>query len=243
MNNQRNFGLIGKGISYSFSKRYFEEKFRKLFLDNYRYQIYDLDSIEEIVELITKEELSGFNVTIPYKEKIIPFLSELNPEAMEIGAVNTVAVKNGQLIGFNTDTFGFEQTLNIVGTAHHDKALILGNGGAAKAVQYVLNQKGIPFQIVSRKAELNFDTITPELVKEHPLIIQCTPVGTFPEVSSVLPFPFEALGAGHLVIDLIYNPSYTEFIQRASKQDAKCVNGYFMLEQQAEKAWKIWESL
>ena len=243
MNNQRNFGLIGKGISYSFSKRYFEEKFRKLFLDNYRYQIYDLDSIEEIVELITKEELSGFNVTIPYKEKIIPFLSELSPEAMEIGAVNTVAVKNGQLIGFNTDTFGFEQTLNIVGRAHHDKALILGNGGAAKAVQYVLNQKGIPFKIVSRKAELNFDTITPELVKEHPLIIQCTPVGTFPEVSSVLPFPFEALGAGHLVIDLIYNPSYTEFIQRASKQDAKCVNGYFMLEQQAEKAWKIWESL
>ncbi len=243
MNNQRNFGLIGKDISYSFSKRYFEEKFRKLFLDNYRYQLYDLDSIEEIVTLITKEELNGFNVTIPYKEKIIPYLSELSDEAREIRAVNTVAVKNGQLIGFNTDTFGFEQTLNIVGRAHHDKALILGNGGAAKAVQYVLNQKGIPYQIVSRKAELNFDTITPELVKEHPLIIQCTPVGTFPQIDSVLPFPFEALGAEHLVIDLIYNPTYTEFIQRASKQDAKCVNGYFMLEQQAEKAWKIWEGL
>lgn len=240
MNRSKNFGLIGKGISYSFSKKYFEEKFRKLFLADHRYELYDLDSLEGLRELIEKENLTGFNVTIPYKEKIIPFLDELSPEVQEIGAVNTVKVVGGKLIGYNTDTYGFEKTLTLHKSPSQRTALILGSGGAAKAVRFVLDKAGIPSQTVSRSGPFTFDLLTSEIVKEHSIIVQCTPVGTFPNTCDVLPFPFQALDSSHLVIDLIYNPSCTEFINRASAQEAKCINGYFMLEQQAEKAWQLW---
>ena len=240
METKRQFGLIGKNISYSFSKKYFEEKFNKLFLTNNSYQLFHLNSVDEFQNLIQKNQLLGLNVTIPYKTEIIPYLDELSDEAEKIGAVNCILFKNGKKEGFNTDAVGFEKTLLIHKKNHHQSALILGDGGAAKAVKYVLEKHKIPYKTVSRKGELNFENITEKEVSDHLLIIQTTPVGTFPNIEETLKFPFEAISKQHLIIDLIYNPEYTEFIKKASKQKAKTVNGYYMLEQQAEKAWEIW---
>lgn len=142
--------------------------------------------------------------------------------------------------GYNTDVFGFEKTLLTNPNSLKNKALILGNGGASKAVQYILKKHQIPFQIVSRKGELNFENLTKDIVNEHKIIIQCTPIGTFPDVENCLPFPFEGIGNEHFAIDLIYNPEQTQFLKKASEQGAKTINGQLMLEQQAEKAWEIW---
>ncbi|MBF8456724.1 shikimate dehydrogenase [Kaistella sp. G5-32] len=240
MNDQKHLGIIGKNISYSFSKKYFEDKFQRLMLNDYSYDVFDLKDISEVEEIFKDPDLIGLNVTIPYKEKILPYLDELSDEAAEIGAVNCILIKDNIKKGFNTDVFGFEKTLLIHRKSFHDSALILGNGGAAKAVQYVLNKYEIPFQTVSRNSELNFSNITKEIVAENTLIIQCTPVGTFPNVEDCLDFPFEGMTEKHLIIDLIYNPVYTSFIKKASEKGAKTANGYYMLEQQAEKNWEIW---
>ncbi|MCL1675439.1 shikimate dehydrogenase family protein [Elizabethkingia meningoseptica] len=234
-------GLIGKNISYSFSKKHFEDKFKKLMLTAYTYDLFDLQQIDEVSGLLTDDTVRGFNVTIPYKEQIIPFLDELSDEAGKIGAVNTVKIfADGRKKGFNTDAFGFEKTLLAHRKEHHTSALILGDGGAAKAVKYVLDKHHIAHQTISRKSDLNFENLTPEVVRGHTLIIQTTPVGTFPNVEDCLLFPFEGLSEQHLIIDLIYNPNYTKFIKNAAEKGAKTVNGYYMLEQQAEKAWEIW---
>ncbi|MDE5438794.1 shikimate dehydrogenase [Elizabethkingia meningoseptica] len=234
-------GLIGKNISYSFSKKHFEDKFKKLMLTAYTYDLFDLQQIDEVTGLLKDDAVRGFNVTIPYKEQIIPFLDELSDEAGKIGAVNTVKVfADGRKKGFNTDAFGFEKTLLAHRKEHHTSALILGDGGAAKAVKYVLDKYHIAHQTISRKSDLNFENLTPEVVRGHTLIIQTTPVGTFPNVEDCLLFPFEGLSEQHLIIDLIYNPNYTKFIKNAAEKGAKTVNGYYMLEQQAEKAWEIW---
>lgn len=240
MDSNKQLGLIGRNISYSFSKKFFEDKFKKLRLNNFSYTIFDLNEISEVENLFSDSELLGCNVTIPYKEKIIDYLDELSEEAKEIGAVNCILIENGKKTGYNTDAFGFEKTLQIHKKTHQNSALILGNGGAAKAVQYVLNKNGIQYQTVSRNSELNFDNLDIEAVKNHPIIIQCTPVGTFPNTEDCLSFPFEGLSKEHLVIDLIYNPNYTQFILKAAEKGAKTANGYYMLEQQAEKAWGIW---
>ncbi|MGV4412862.1 shikimate dehydrogenase family protein [Chryseobacterium sp. T1] len=236
----RNFGLLGKNISYSFSKNYFEEKFKKLFLKNHDYNFFDVQNLDNIQDLFNQENLVGFNITIPYKEAIIPFLDELSDEAKEIGAVNCVKLVDGKKIGYNTDAFGFEKSLLIHKKEHHTKAIILGDGGAAKAVKYILEKHGIQHLTISRKSEINFENINIDLVKEHLLIIQCTPVGTFPKVDDCLEFPFHGLLPQHYIIDLIYNPSETAFIKKAAEQGATTINGYYMLEQQAEKAWQIW---
>lgn len=240
MDTRKKFGLIGKNISYSFSKKYFEEKFRKLLLPNYSYDLIHLPSIDEFVALTENTDFTGLNVTIPYKTAILPFLDEVSEEAQEIGAVNCILLTNGRKKGFNTDVFGFQKTLDIHRKPHHHAALILGDGGAAKAVKFVLNKEGIPYTTVSRKGTLNFENLSPETVAAHPIIIQTTPVGTFPDENDCLPFPFEALTDQHLIIDLIYNPTFTAFMKKAALQNAKTVNGYYMLEQQAEKAWEIW---
>lgn len=238
----KNYGLIGRNISYSFSKKYFTEKFRKLFLKNYSYEIFDIDNIESLENIIIIQKLSGFNVTTPYKETIIPYLDELSDEAKKIGAVNTVKIIGGKKIGYNTDAFGFEKTLLLQKDDRQTSALVLGNGGAAKAVKYILEKYGISHQTVSRSGELTFDSLTEEIVAEHPIIIQCTPVGTSPDVNISVKFPFGALTENHLVIDLIYNPECTLFLKKAQENGAKTANGYYMLEQQAEKAWEIWNS-
>ena len=234
------FGLIGRNISYSFSKKYFEQKFQKLLLNNHSYEIFDTENLDYIKDLFATENLKGLNVTIPYKEQIIPFIDELSEEAQEIGAINCISIENGKTKGYNTDAFGFEKTLLLHKKEHQNSAIILGNGGAAKAVQYVLKKNNINYITVSRSTEINYDNLTEDLVKESPIIIQCTPVGTFPNVEDCLKFPFEAISENHLIIDLIYNPEYSKFIKNASEKGAKTANGLYMLEQQAEKAWEIW---
>lgn len=209
-------------------------------LKDFSYDIFDLNEIDEVENLFSSPELLGFNVTIPYKEKIMDYLDELSDEAEKIGAVNCVLIHDGKKTGYNTDAFGFEKTLLLHQKPSQDKALILGNGGAAKAVKYVLDKHNIPSQTISRSTEINFKNLDQETVKEYKIIIQCTPVGTFPNVDDCLDFPFDALSSEHLIIDLIYNPNYTRFILNASEKGAKTVNGYYMLEQQAEKAWEIW---
>ncbi|UWX59156.1 shikimate dehydrogenase [Chryseobacterium oranimense] len=240
MDSNKKLGLIGKNISYSFSKKFFEDKFQKLMLKDFTYDIFDLNEIDEVKKLLTDPELLGFNVTIPYKEKIADYLDGLSDEAEKIGAVNCVLIKDGKKTGYNTDAFGFEKTLLLHKKPHQNKALILGNGGAAKAVKYVMDKHGVPSIIISRNSEINFNNLDSDIVRDHKIIIQCTPVGTFPNVEDCLEFPFEGITSEHLIIDLIYNPNYTRFIINASEKGAKTVNGYYMLEQQAEKAWEIW---
>ncbi len=209
-------------------------------LKNHFYDVYDLPDLSEVENILKKENLLGLNVTVPFKEKILPYLDELSDEAEKTGAVNCILIKDDIKKGFNTDVFGFEKTLLLHRKSFHDSALVLGNGGAAKAVQYVLKKNEIPFHTVSRKGELNFENLTAETVSQNRLIIQCTPVGTFPNVDDCLDFPFEGITDHHLVIDLIYNPNYTTFIKKSSEKGAKTVNGFYMLEQQAEKNWEIW---
>ena len=237
---QVKLGIIGKNISYSFSKKYFEDKFQRLMLKNYTYDVYDLQDLSGIENLLETPDLLGLNVTIPYKEKIIPYLDELSDEARKTGAVNCILIKNGIKKGFNTDVYGFEKTLLLHRKPSHDSAIILGNGGAAKAVKYVLEKHQIPYITVSRTTELNYENLSSEIVAKHPLIIQCTPVGTFPNVDDCLKFPFEGITEKHLIIDLIYNPNYTNVIKKAAEKGAKTANGFYMLEQQAEKNWEIW---
>ncbi|MNK30222.1 Shikimate dehydrogenase [compost metagenome] len=236
------FGLLGKNISYSFSKKYFEEKFKKLFLKNYSYNFIDIPEIDLFQSVIENPDLVGINVTIPYKQAVIPFLDELSDEALQIGAVNCIRFLNGKKIGYNTDAFGFEKTLLINKKEHHKKALILGDGGAAKAVRYILEKHNIEHQTVSRKSEINFENLSEDLVRDSLLIIQTTPVGTFPNVDDSVLFPFEAITDKHYVIDLIYNPSETAFLRKSAEKGATTLNGFYMLEQQAEKAWEIWKS-
>lgn len=240
MNKIKKFGLIGKNISYSFSQKYFEQKFEKLGLKNHSYDLIHIDEINQIEQIFAQPNFVGLNITIPYKEQIIPFLDEISDEANEIGAINCISIQNGKKIGYNTDTFGFEKTLLTQANTLRNKALILGNGGAAKAVKYVLKKYHIPFEIVSRKTEINFDNLTEEMVREYKIIIQCTPVGTFPNTEDCLNFPFGGITEEHFVIDLIYNPPQTAFLKKAKNQGAKIINGQLMLEQQAEKAWEIW---
>lgn len=235
------FGLIGRNISYSFSKKYFEDKFRRQMLGNYEYELYDLQEIQKVETLFCDSELRGLNVTIPYKQKVQPYLDELSPEAEVTGAVNCIHIRNGKRKGFNTDTFGFEKTLLLHRTSQGE-ALVLGDGGAAKAVHFVLEENKIPYKTVSRKGNLTFAELTEQLVTAHELIIQCTPVGTFPHTEDTVHFPFKGLTQNHLAIDLIYNPPVTKFMREAAKNGAKTANGFYMLEQQAEKSWEIWNS-
>lgn len=209
-------------------------------LKNHFYEVYDLHELSEVENIFKNENLLGMNVTIPFKEKILPYLDELSDEAEKTGAVNCILIKNQIKKGFNTDVFGFEKTLLLHRKDFHNSALVLGDGGAAKAVKYVLEKHQIPYQTVSRSGDLNFDNLTAETVSQNRLIIQCTPVGTFPNIDDCLDFPFEGISEKHLIIDLIYNPNYTNFIKKASDKGAKTANGFYMLEQQAEKNWEIW---
>ncbi len=209
-------------------------------LNDYQYELFDLAEISEVEKLFANSELIGLNVTVPFKEKIIPYLDALSEEARHIGAVNCITIADGCKKGYNTDAFGFAKTLELHQKPHQQSALILGDGGAAKAVRYVFEQKGIVPLTVSRKGALNFENLNAEIVSKHQIIVQCTPVGTFP-TNDCLDFPFDALSNQHLVIDLIYNPEFTSFLEKAAQKGAQTANGYYMLEQQAEKNWEIWK--
>lgn len=242
----KTYGLIGRNISYSFSVKYFTEKFQKENIDAvYRnFDVNDLDQLKNIFE--DTPNLSGLNVTIPYKELIIPYLNELDPVAREIGAVNTIKIeKNGNLTGYNTDHYGFVNSIKPLLNNHHSHALILGTGGASKAVAYGLEQMGIDYKFVSRTAQkgmLEYADLGPEEFSKYTLLINCTPLGTYPDISSYPPIPTEHLSSRHVVMDLIYNPPITRLMQLAQQQGSKVINGYLMLELQAQKSWDIWNS-
>jgi shikimate dehydrogenase len=240
MNAVKHLGLIGKNISYSFSQSYFTEKFKNLDLNDYQYTIFELQDISEVDKIFKTKNLVGFNVTIPYKEQIIHYLDELSDEAKEIGAVNCVLINNEKKIGFNTDAFGFEKTLFLHKKEHQKSALILGDGGASKAVQYIFKKHHIPYEIVSRKSSINFENLDAKTIQKHKIVVQCTPVGTFPNIENCLNIPYEGFTNEHLAIDLIYNPPLSKFLKNASSKGSQAVNGLYMLEQQAEKAWEIW---
>lgn len=240
----KTFGLIGKNIDYSFSRSYFSKKFEAENIPAV-YLNFDLPNIEEIEKvLVNYPGIAGFNVTIPYKEEIIPFLDELDITAEEIGAVNTIKIcEGGKLKGYNTDYYGFAEALKPKLKQHHTGAIILGTGGASKAVAYALKQFGIDYKFVSRTAsqeQLNYKDLNKTHIDKYKLVINCTPLGTFPNISDYPGIPTKFLTEDNLVFDLIYNPPVTQLMKLAALQGATVMNGQRMLELQAEKAWEIW---
>lgn len=242
----RKYGLIGKNIDYSFSRSYFKAKFENENIKETSYVNFDIDSITEFNKSIKNTpHLKGLNVTIPYKESIIPLLDKLSKKALEIGAVNTIRItKKGKLVGHNTDCYGFINTLKPYLKANHKKALILGTGGASKAIAYSLKKLDIKYAFVSRQLKkgvtYSYNTLTPAIVKNHPLIINSTPLGTHPDIDACPNIPYNAITKKHILFDLIYNPEETVFLSKGKAKGAATINGLKMLELQAEKAWQIW---
>lgn len=238
------YGLVGKKLDYSFSKHFFEQKFASEQLPH-TFENVEIPEIEAIQTILKSGGFSGLTVTIPYKESIIPYLDELSETAKSIGAVNCIQFKNGKTIGHNTDAFGFQQSIKPFLTNMHERALILGTGGASKAVAHVLEQIGLQVFFISRTPDgdkvFSYDAMNEHMLKACKMIVQCTPVGTFPDVDKHVPFPFEFLTADHLVVDLIYNPEQTAFLKQAAAYGAVTLNGLSMLQEQALKAWDIWE--
>lgn len=242
----RLFGLIGYPLSHSFSKKYFDEKFEKEGLTDCRYDLFSIDSIDELKNLLNQNlGLCGLNVTIPYKEQVLSFLDETDNVVGKIKASNCIRITNGKLKGYNTDVEGFELSLKTHLKPHQTKALILGTGGAAKAVEFVLRKLGIDFKYVSRKPSVNnysFEQLTSNIISDHTLIINTTPLGMYPAVKEAPPVPYEALTPDHYLFDLIYNPEKTLFLQKGEEKGAAIKNGYEMLVIQAEESWRIWNS-
>jgi len=239
-------GLLGKDISYSFSRTYFKKKFENENIKNTSYENFDIDNIDLFPSIIKNTKgLKGLNVTIPYKEQVIPFLDKVNKKAKAIGAVNTIRItKTGKLVGYNTDCYGFKKTLKPFIKSHHKKALILGTGGASKAIAYTLDEMGITYQYVSRKlsdgVSFSYETLTEDDISDNQIIINATPLGTFPNIEDCPNIPYHAINEKHILFDLIYNPEETKFLKLGNKNRATTINGFLMLEFQAEKAWSIW---
>ena len=240
----RLFGLIGYPLSHSFSRKYFTAKFDREGLTGCRYELFPIEDIGQFPELLTQyPELEGINVTIPYKQQVIRYLDMLSPEAAAVGAVNVIRRTEGQLVGYNSDVYGFRESLLAHLRPSHRQALVLGTGGASRAVTYVLRQLNIGYQLVSRKRRadaLAYADVNVELMQQATLLINTTPVGMTPHTDACPPIPYDALGRGHLLVDLIYNPEKTLFLQLGEAQGAVGVNGLEMLHLQAEKAWEIW---
>lgn len=237
------YGLIGFPLGHSFSKKYFTGKFEREQLDCC-FENFPIENISLLSALLQDNpELQGLCVTIPYKEKVIPFLHELSPEVKQIGACNSIRIRGNQLTGFNTDTIGFRQSLLTRLQSCHTDALVLGTGGASKAVEYVLQQLGIRYTLVSRSTRpgtISYAMLTPEIIANHLLIINTTPVGTFPRVEAFPAIPYDAIGNRHFLFDLIYNPETTKFLKMGAERGAVTQNGYDMLVAQAEASWELW---
>lgn len=261
----KTYGLIGSTLSHSFSKKYFTEKFVKENSSDCEYNLYPIDNIDQLPQLITDNPtLCGLNVTIPYKESVIPFLDELDETAKAVGAVNCIKIvtpdskiqnpKSQILIGYNTDVFGFRQSIKPFLEIQHERALIIGTGGASKAVAYVLKEIGIECFFVSRSKEQDkriknqdsgakiflYEELNENMINAFKLIVNTTPVGMFPLINELPNLPYQFITSSHLLYDLVYNPVETEFLKRGKSQGASTVNGLSMLHQQAEEAWRIW---
>ena len=235
------YGLIGKTLGHSFSQRYFTEKFAREGLDA-RYDNYEMPSADGVVDLIASTpELVGLNVTIPYKQDVIPLLRSLDPDAEAIGAVNVIRIRD--MRGFNTDVIGFRESIRPLLQPHHTKALVLGTGGASLAVKYGLRQLGIQPLSVSRSRRegvITYDDLDATVMSDYTVIVNCTPLGTFPRVDECALIPYHLLTPRHLLFDLVYNPEETLFLRKGREQGAATKNGYEMLIRQAEAAWEIW---
>ena len=242
----KRFGLLGRNINYSFSKGYFTKKFTTENLAECTYDNFDIQEITAFTEIIKNNpELKGLNVTIPYKEVVIPFLDKLSKKAALIGAVNTIKIsKKGKLKGYNTDYYGFMISLQPLLKAHHKKALILGTGGASKGVAFALDELGIDYTFVSRKAKANaiaYNQINASTFDDYQIIINSSPVGTSPNTEASPLIPYDYFTKKHIAYDLIYNPEETQFLKKAKAHGAQTKNGMDMLVFQAEKAWEIWK--
>jgi shikimate dehydrogenase len=240
----RQFGLIGRPLSHSFSQSFFTEKFEKEGLADCRYQNYELHTIGEVSGLLDSVPgLLGLNVTIPFKEQILPFLAATDPVVKAIGACNCIKIEGKQMLGFNTDATGFTRALQPFLKSFHTQALVLGNGGASKAVQFALAALNIPCTVVVRAPSeglLTYKDVNEDLVTDHLVVINTTPLGTFPNTDAVVDIPFSAVGKSHLLFDLVYNPAVTTFLRRGAERGAQISNGYQMLVEQAEESWIIW---
>ncbi len=239
------FGLIGKNINYSFSVNYFSKKFQNENNHDSIYKNFDIPDISYLPQIIKKNKgLKGLNVTIPYKTDVMPYLDKLSRKAEQVGAVNCIRItKKGKLKGYNTDVYGFYKSLIPLLNSNHKKALILGTGGASKAVAFVLDELEIEYRYVSRTPkidEFSYSDISKEIMKDFLIVINCTPVGTFPEVNNYPDLNYDFFSDKHLAFDLVYNPFETNFLRLAKEKGAITKNGYDMLVFQAEKAWNIW---
>jgi shikimate dehydrogenase len=242
----RRFGLIGFPLSHSFSKKFFSEKFEKENTLDCTYENFPISAISQFPELLQQHpDLQGINVTIPYKKAIIPYLSSISPVVEAIGACNCIHIKEGALIGHNTDVVGFRQSLLPFLQPHHQQALVLGTGGASAAVVYVLKQLNISYLLVSRSTgqdTIAYQDLTKSILAEHTLIINTTPLGTFPQVDVCPPIPYDQLTPLHHLYDLVYNPAETRFIKMGKEKGASFQNGWEMLIEQANESWRIWNS-
>ncbi|MFB6317467.1 shikimate dehydrogenase family protein [Saccharicrinis sp. FJH54] len=246
----KTFGLLGYPLGHSFSKKYFTEKFEREELNDHEYVNFELDSIDRFPEILDyKNEVYGLNCTIPYKQQVMQYLDDIDDEAFEVGAVNTIKFvreESGriELIGYNTDIIGFENSLIPMLTEKHRKALILGTGGASKAVKHVLKKNNIDFVSASIEElgenEISYDAIDEAMIKDRLIIINATPLGTFPKVEACPDIPYDALTPDHVLFDLVYNPEITTFMSKGIEKGASVKNGLEMLHGQAEAAWKIW---
>jgi shikimate dehydrogenase len=240
----KRFGLIGYPLSHSFSKKYFTEKFEKEGLKDHVYDLFPIASIDDLPGVIAKhKDLVGLNVTIPYKQQVMKYLDASNiPKGVE--ACNCIKIENDKLTGNNTDVIGFEVSFKQLLKPHQKQALVLGNGGATAAVVYVLKKLNIEYSIVSRRlhdgSTLTYNDVSVAVIKQHTVIINTTPLGTFPDFDECAPIPYEAITPDHYLFDLIYNPSETLFLKKGKEKGATVKNGYDMLEIQAEESWKIW---
>ena len=238
---KKNYGLIGTKLKHSFSKDYFERKFKSLNYKNHSYKNFEINNLNSLRELISKNNLSGLNVTIPFKEQILNYVDDLDDSAEKIGSINTIKVNKNKITGFNTDADGFEKSFKPL-IENRNGAIILGNGGASKAVQYVLTKNKINFKVISRSGEIKYENLSNLDIINNLILINATPLGMYPNVHSFPKIPYNLLSEKHLVYDLVYNPKETVFLKKARKQKCKVSNGYQMLLNQADLSWKIWEN-
>ncbi|RWU06307.1 shikimate dehydrogenase family protein [Pedobacter chitinilyticus] len=246
----RTFGLIGFPLSASFSKQFFADKFKTEGIKDCKYELHPVPQAKDMLDLIEADPLlCGLNVTIPHKVSVMPFMTELDDAAEKIGAVNCISIDQSgdkpRLKGYNTDVYGFEESLKPLLKAHHKKALIFGDGGAAMAVKYVFNKLQIPFISVVRNAHPNavlYSSVTKDVLEEYTILVNTTPLGMFPNIDSFPPIPYQHLSEQHLAYDLVYNPEETQFLAKAKAQGAAIKNGLEMLHLQAERSWDIWNA-
>lgn len=240
----RTFGLVGYPLTHSFSQQYFTKKFEELGINDAEYLNFSIPAIEDLsVVMQAHQNLSGFNITIPYKKKVLSFLHEAAEDVIQMGACNCVSIRDGKLKGFNTDIVGFSQSLQPFLKPHHIKALILGTGGAAAAVEYVMQQLGISYKFVSRNPaenQFSYEALDKTVMDDYTLIINTSPVGQYPSIQDAPDIPYQFISSRHHLFDLIYNPAETTFLQKGKAMGASIQNGYEMLVLQAEESWRIW---